>query len=31
MLHRSLEEEKRADILLTKLAKSEVNPDARAA
>ena len=31
MLHRSLEEEKRADILLTKLAKSEVNPDALAA
>jgi ferritin-like metal-binding protein YciE len=31
MLHRSLEEEKRADLLLTQLAKSEVNPDAVAA
>jgi ferritin-like metal-binding protein YciE len=31
MLHLSLEEEKRVDALLTKLAKSEVNPDALAA
>jgi ferritin-like metal-binding protein YciE len=31
VLHRSLEEEKQADILLTKLAKAEVNPDALAA
>jgi ferritin-like metal-binding protein YciE len=31
MLHLSLQEEKRVDILLTKLAKGEVNPDALAA
>jgi ferritin-like metal-binding protein YciE len=31
MLHQSLEEEKKADALLTRLAKSEVNEDARAA
>ena len=31
MLHESLEEEKRADVRLTKLAKREVNPDALAA
>ena len=31
MLHLSLEEERRADSLLTQLAKSEVNPDAVAA
>jgi ferritin-like metal-binding protein YciE len=31
VLHRSLEEEKQTDILLTQLAKSEVNPDAVAA
>jgi ferritin-like metal-binding protein YciE len=31
MLHESLEEEKRADLRLTKLAKREVNPDALAA
>lgn len=31
MLHLSLEEEKRVDIVLTKLAKREVNPDAVAA
>ncbi len=31
MLHLSLEEERRVDKLLTKLAKSEVNPDAVAA
>jgi len=31
MLHESLEEEKQADIRLTKLAKGEVNPDALAA
>jgi ferritin-like metal-binding protein YciE len=31
MLHLSLEEEKRADALLTQLAKREVNPDALAA
>jgi ferritin-like metal-binding protein YciE len=31
MLHLSLEEEKRADALLTRLAKGEVNPDALAA
>jgi ferritin-like metal-binding protein YciE len=31
MLHLSLREEKRVDILLTKLAKGEVNPDALAA
>jgi len=31
MLHLSLEEEKRADLLLTQLAKREVNPDALAA
>jgi ferritin-like metal-binding protein YciE len=31
LLHESLEEEKRADISLTMLAKSQVNPDALAA
>jgi ferritin-like metal-binding protein YciE len=31
MLHESLEEEKQADVRLTKLAKREVNPDALAA
>jgi ferritin-like metal-binding protein YciE len=31
MLHLSMEEEKRMDIVLTKLAKREVNPDAVAA
>ena len=31
VLHRSLEEEKKFDMLLTKLAKGEVNPDALAA
>ena len=31
MLHLSLEEEKRVDVLLTQLAKREVNPDALAA
>lgn len=31
LLHTSLEEERRADALLTQLAKSEVNPDALAA
>ena len=31
MLHASLEEEKEADVRLTKLAKGEVNPDALAA
>jgi ferritin-like metal-binding protein YciE len=31
MLHESLEEEKQADLRLTKLAKREVNPDALAA
>jgi ferritin-like metal-binding protein YciE len=31
MLHRSLEEEKQVDVLLTRLAKREVNPDALAA
>ena len=31
MLHLSLEEEKRADLLLTQLAKREVSPDALAA
>lgn len=31
VLHRSLEEEKKFDIVLTKLAKGEVNPDALAA
>jgi ferritin-like metal-binding protein YciE len=31
MLHLSMEEEKRVDIVLTKLAKREVNPDAVAA
>jgi ferritin-like metal-binding protein YciE len=31
MLHRSLEEEKQTDALLTRLAKREVNPDALAA
>lgn len=31
MLHESLEEEKRADAVLTQLAKGEVNPDALAA
>jgi ferritin-like metal-binding protein YciE len=31
MLHKSLEEEKQTDILLTQLAKGEVNPDALAA
>ncbi len=31
MLHLSLEEERRVDALLTRLAKSEVNPDAVAA
>jgi hypothetical protein len=31
MLHLSLEEEKRFDLLLTQLAKREVNPDALAA
>jgi len=31
MLHRSLEEEKQVDALLTQLAKREVNPDAVAA
>jgi ferritin-like metal-binding protein YciE len=31
ILHKSLEEEKQTDILLTKLAKSEINPDAVAA
>jgi ferritin-like metal-binding protein YciE len=31
LLHRSLEEEKQADALLTQLAKLEVNPDALAA
>ena len=31
MLHLSLQEEKRVDMLLTKLAKGEVNPDALAA
>jgi ferritin-like metal-binding protein YciE len=31
MLHLSLEEERRADILLTQVAKREVNPDAVAA
>jgi ferritin-like metal-binding protein YciE len=31
MLHLSLEEEKRCDLLLTQLAKREVNPDALAA
>ena len=31
MLHLSLQEEKRVDVLLTKLAKGEVNPDALAA
>jgi ferritin-like metal-binding protein YciE len=31
MLHLSLEEEKRVDVLLTQLAKREVNPDAVAA
>jgi hypothetical protein len=31
MLHLSLEEEKQADALLTRLAKREVNPDALAA
>jgi len=31
ILHKSLEEERQADILLTRLAKSEVNPDALAA
>jgi ferritin-like metal-binding protein YciE len=31
MLHESLEEEKQTDILLTQLAKGEVNPDALAA
>jgi ferritin-like metal-binding protein YciE len=30
-LHRSLEEEKQTDVLLTQLAKSEINPDAVAA
>lgn len=30
ILHRSLEEEKKADALLSRLAKSEVNPAARA-
>ncbi len=30
MLHESLEEEKQADVRLTKLAKGEVNPDALA-
>jgi ferritin-like metal-binding protein YciE len=30
MLHESLEEEKQADLRLTKVAKSEVNPDALA-
>jgi hypothetical protein len=31
MLHLSLEEERRADAMLTHLAKREVNPDALAA
>jgi ferritin-like metal-binding protein YciE len=31
LLHRSLEEEKRTDFLLTQLAKREVNPEAVAA
>ena len=31
MLHGSLEEEKQMDVLLTELAKGEVNPDALAA
>src|SRR5947207_15466174 len=31
MLHLSMEEEKRVDVVLTKLAKREVNPDAVAA
>jgi hypothetical protein len=31
MLHESLEEEKQADLRLTKVAKREVNPDALAA
>jgi len=31
MLHESLEEEKKTDVLLTRLAKGEVNPDALAA
>jgi ferritin-like metal-binding protein YciE len=31
MLHESLEEEKQADVRLTKLAKGEVDPDALAA
>ena len=31
MLHKSLEEEKEADVRLTKLAEGEVNPDALAA
>ncbi|MBY5864824.1 ferritin-like domain-containing protein [Rhizobium leguminosarum] len=30
-LHRSLEEEKQTDVLLTQLAKSDINPDAVAA
>jgi hypothetical protein len=31
MLHLSLEEERQFDVLLTQLAKREVNPDALAA
>jgi hypothetical protein len=31
LLHESLEEEKRADVLLTHIAKGEVNRDALAA
>jgi len=31
MLHRSLDEEREVDALLTRIAKREVNPDALAA
>ena len=31
MLHRSLDEEREIDVLLTRIAKTEVNPDALAA
>jgi ferritin-like metal-binding protein YciE len=31
MLHRSLDEERETDVLLTRIAKREVNPDALAA
>jgi hypothetical protein len=31
ILHRSLDEEREIDVLLTRIAKTEVNPDALAA